>query len=246
MIPVQVRSVASRYLELVDRVLPQRIEGLYLVGSVALNDYQPGMSDIDFVAVTGPALSRRELDLMKVVHKALSREFRRPWFSGLYVTWAGLLRSPLLVENAAFHHEGRFGYEGSFEANPSVWTIMQNYAIALREMERPPVRCDLAETRQWNLDNLNSYWRRWASQNKLFFGRGLMMLTDRSVEWGVCGVARLHFTIATGNVISKAGACEYAMERFPERWRQIVAQALSIRRGHKPPRTGRMQRRQEA
>ncbi len=246
MIPVQVHTVASRYLELADRALPQRIEGLYLVGSIALNDYQPGKSDIDFVAVTGTALLRRELDQMKAVHQALHREFRRPWFSGVYVTWADLLRSPLLAENAAFHYEGQFGYEGGFEANPSVWTVMQNYAIALRGMERPPVRCDLAETRQWNLDNLNAYWRQWASHNKLFFGRGLMMLADRSVEWGVCGVARLHFTIATGNVISKTGACEYAMERFPEQWRQIVAQALSIRRGHKPARIGRMRRRQEA
>jgi hypothetical protein len=40
----------ARYLALLDGVLPGSLDGLYLVGSTALGDFQPGSSDIDFVA----------------------------------------------------------------------------------------------------------------------------------------------------------------------------------------------------
>ena len=49
-IPDDVGRIVTRYLELVDEMLPRRLEGLYLVGSVALDDYREGESDVDFVA----------------------------------------------------------------------------------------------------------------------------------------------------------------------------------------------------
>ena len=43
-LPPEVTMVMSAYLRLADEWLPGRIEGLYLVGSVALDDFQPGQS----------------------------------------------------------------------------------------------------------------------------------------------------------------------------------------------------------
>ena len=42
--PPKVATVMSACLDLADEWLPGRIEGLYLVGSVALDDFQPGQS----------------------------------------------------------------------------------------------------------------------------------------------------------------------------------------------------------
>jgi hypothetical protein len=52
-LPEQPRQVVSRYLRIVDATLPGLVEGLYVVGSIALGDFQPAVSDVDFVAVTG-------------------------------------------------------------------------------------------------------------------------------------------------------------------------------------------------
>jgi hypothetical protein len=49
-------GICARYLEIADRRAPGAVEGLYLHGSVALGDYRHGVSDIDFVAVTGRPL----------------------------------------------------------------------------------------------------------------------------------------------------------------------------------------------
>lgn len=47
----------ATYLEVADRLEPGLVEGLYLQGSIALGDYRPGVSDIDFVAVTSRPLA---------------------------------------------------------------------------------------------------------------------------------------------------------------------------------------------
>jgi len=45
------RGIAARYLALADRLLPERIQAFYLVGSTALGAFRDGRSDVDFVAV---------------------------------------------------------------------------------------------------------------------------------------------------------------------------------------------------
>jgi hypothetical protein len=52
-------DIAARHLALADRRVPRLVEGLYLQGSVALGDCRPGVSDIDFVAVTRESFPRR-------------------------------------------------------------------------------------------------------------------------------------------------------------------------------------------
>jgi hypothetical protein len=47
-----VLEVVDTYLGTVEAQAPGLVEGLYLVGSVALGDFRPRTSDIDFVAVT--------------------------------------------------------------------------------------------------------------------------------------------------------------------------------------------------
>jgi hypothetical protein len=42
-----VERTAGRYVAQLDRLLPRVVTGFYLVGSVALDAYRPGRSDVD-------------------------------------------------------------------------------------------------------------------------------------------------------------------------------------------------------
>jgi hypothetical protein len=42
-------------------------------------------------------------------------------------------------------------------------------------------------------------------------------------------VSRPHYTLATGDIISKLGAGRYALDAFDERWRRVIREALRIR-----------------
>ena len=86
--------------------------------------------------------------------------------------------------------------------------------------------------REWNLANLDDYWRRWGEH-----GLGHRRLqpagqsTRWTVAWGVLGAPRLHCTIATGEVVSKIAAGEYALDVFDARWHPIISEGLAYRRG---------------
>src|SRR6266496_5875858 len=101
-IPQDVRAVVNRYVELADRALPGGIEGLYLVGSIALGDYRAGQSDIDFVAVGGNVLTERERERLRDVHAGLLDAVPKPWFDGIYVTWEDLRKDPTVIEEVPF------------------------------------------------------------------------------------------------------------------------------------------------
>ena len=51
----RVREIVDAYLEAVDDEAPGLVEGLYLTGSIALGEFRPHTSDIDFLAVTANA-----------------------------------------------------------------------------------------------------------------------------------------------------------------------------------------------
>ncbi len=234
-IPDGVRRVVTLYLQRVDESLRDRIEGLYLVGSLALDDYQAEQSDIDFVAVTADRLTAEEMDRLEAVHQALLPEVGRPWFDGIYVTWSDLEHNPEDAGSVPSSHEGRFERSGGFEANPVTWLTLRNHPLPVRGPV-PKVRHDRGLLQRWNLDNLNSYWAGMAAELEAGASRLPEEAIPRVIAWCVPGVVRLAYTIATGDVTSKTGACHYALTTYPACWRPIVSKALAIRSG--TPSTG--------
>ena len=70
-LPPPVDEIVSDYLDLAHLEAPGLIQGLYLVGSLALADFRPRTSDIDFVAVTGPPPEGPALRAVARVHAEL-------------------------------------------------------------------------------------------------------------------------------------------------------------------------------
>jgi hypothetical protein len=248
-IPADVHGLANRYLELVDATWPGRIEGLYLVGSTALGDYTPGQSDVDFVAVTGEPFTTGERVPLRHVHEELWEAIPRPFFDGIYVTWEHLQQHPATAEDVPFALEGTFQPTGGFEANPSTWLTLARYPLAVRGPAVPSVWYDRAAIRQWNIDNLNSYWRGLVQQGRSAGSQLRSMISDQAMndilQWCVAGVARLHYTIVTGDITSKSGACRYALATFPDTWHTVINEALALRRGEQPVPRSRLSRRRD-
>ncbi|MGZ6986890.1 MAG: nucleotidyltransferase domain-containing protein, partial [Ilumatobacteraceae bacterium] len=69
---MDVAAALGTYLEIVDSVAPGMVEGLYVVGSFALDDWQPGRSDIDIVAVTAEPATDEDFGSLRTVHALLA------------------------------------------------------------------------------------------------------------------------------------------------------------------------------
>ena len=229
LLPADVQSTVDAYLGLVDVAVPGLVEGLYLVGSVALDDYRPGASDVDFVAVTAARPDPRIRAALGRVHRRLAR---RPRFEGVYVTWSELAADP-----------------ASAGRDPVTWHTLAGHGLGVRGPERSSVAVwtDEAALAAWCRTNLDSYWRRWHRQASLPLSRrSLACLRSWGPAWAVLGVSRLHYTIATGRITSKYGAGRYARDVFGPQWTPIVGECLRIRAGASLSYPGRLARRRDA
>ena len=224
-----VGDVARRHLEVVDEALPGRVEGLYLVGSVALDDYRPGASDVDFLAVVATPLSEDEVTTLGEVHERLRDKVPEPAYDGVYVTWHQLAHDPTGLTGVPAHHDRAVTTDG-FEANPVQYRTLAEHPVVIRGTTSPEVFTDDALLRRWVRTNLDTYWAEWVDRQHTLV-RGAMLLADWAVGWGVLGIPRLHYTLATGDVTSKTGAGEYAMATFDDEWHPILEEALRLRHG---------------
>jgi hypothetical protein len=247
-LPVPAQAAVDDYLHRVDRALPGRIEGFYVVGSASMGGFRAGRSDLDFVAVIGGDLERIELERLRSAQRqhcraALIRAaVRGPWewpvvCNGVYVRWADLARSPLEVLPSAAHVAGRFSTGNGFDVNPVTWRTLARRGIPIRGPQpgELAVLVDDRQLRKWTLHNLNTYWRSWASAVARGYGAiATKALLRRHATWGVLGAPRLHFTLRTSEIATKEHAAEYAMDAFGTRWHPILREGLAFWRGSAP------------
>jgi hypothetical protein len=120
----------------------------------------------------------------------------------------------------AWHTLARYGVvcRGPAEADLKVWT-------------------DPDRLLAWTDDNLDRHWRRLLDRCSHPLGLAGMLATSRNATvWIVTGATRLHYTLATGNVISKIGAARDALDTFPSRWHRVIEEAIRLRTGEGIPR----------
>lgn len=111
--PTRLHPLAQRqvgeFLRLADAWLPGVVQGLYLVGSIALDDFHPGVSDVDFVAIAEP-LDEATLDGLERIHRRLPAVADWLSFDGAYVRWEHLRGPTELAQPAPYHLDGHFGW----------------------------------------------------------------------------------------------------------------------------------------
>lgn len=225
----EIKNILNEYFRLIDAALPGTIEGFYIVGSIALNDYISRVSDIDFVAVSSEGLTEPELDLLTGLHLKLAETARSPKLDGIYTTWSALART---TDGATAHHwlDQDLHRDSLYGANPVTWATIQKHPVVVRGNPKPEVFHSDFELREWCKGNLRSYWTNWVNASRRFGPKYFASFTQESVCWGVLGVVRLHATIRTGEIISKTQAYEYGCTAFEDEWHSILRIALSGRR----------------
>jgi hypothetical protein len=104
------------------------------------------------------------------------------------------------------------------ELTPVVMLMLSRYGIPVRgpAVADLGVRADLGEVRDYNLANLRDYWLTILPGPDDLAGMADDDPVDAaSVSWLMTGPARLHYTLAHADIISKAGSAGYLATLFP-------------------------------
>lgn len=218
-----------------DEASPGLIRDAYITGSIALGDGRPGQSDIDVVLVRAAgADNAATMAALEPAMQILRKTYPRPMVDGIVLSRADLAAGPDALDGPRpVIFDGGVSLEtGGSARNPVTWRTLDQCGITWRgtPIDEIALWRDPAALDAWVRGNLGSYWRPWwASSHRLLSRMGMRSLHPWFPEWGVLGVTRLHYTLATGDITSKYDAGTYALETFPDRWHRILREALRYR-----------------
>ncbi|UFH52205.1 aminoglycoside adenylyltransferase domain-containing protein [Spirosoma sp. KNUC1025] len=230
------QSASKRISELesgLNRIGQNWVEGIYLTGSIPLGDFYPAKSDIDFLILCKEFPENAVIAELDKLHNALEKRSGSPKLNGTYITRENLQAGHLPTGQVLNYHEGRLT-EGLF--GMGAIALYELKTIAYTVMGVPsgnlPVDIELQQVKDFMHDNINSYWQKWINKHSSCTGRRwLMVLIPVLTEWAVLGVARQFYTLQTGEIASKMKAGQYCLEYVPAKYRDIIHQAIQIRKG---------------
>lgn len=228
----EVDHAASVLAGLLDRHLHDRVAALHLVGSAALGDFQPGQSDLDFVAVLHEPLTDPEFHALGIVHRLYGSDPTLPMLDGIWITAGELNAGPDRSPDGPSTRDGQLIGTAAGARNPVTWAMLRDGArTVFGTLDRETLWHDPARLAAWMRENVEDYWAPWlARSSSLWTPAGIAMLGRKAPVWGVLGISRLHYTLSTGRIASKSAAGDYAKAAFDARWHPILDECLAIRR----------------
>lgn len=230
--PQAVRSSLEVWLSHHDRLLPGLIDGLYVVGSSVLDDWQDD-SDIDVIAFTSTTPGTEQVEAMANAHADTISELGAVKIDGPRLLWTDIAADPVPVVrpwslDGEFHHD-----DGCFEINPVMWFTLASYGQTVRG----PQTCELSIATDTTTlitfvqENTATYWRSVAEGVTAAANDPLRdAFAPEMTAWAVLGVARMLFTVRNGDVASKSAAGRWLADEHPK-YRELIDHALGIRRG---------------
>ncbi|NLP52588.1 GNAT family N-acetyltransferase [Bacillus sp. RO1] len=228
-IPESVQKVLDLYIDKCNKELPGLLDGLYLHGSIAIDAYLEGQSDIDFVAVTSRKLTNDDAAILKEIHWNLAETCKKPQLDGIYVQLSNQ------VEESYFYNEGTFGK--AVHDSPVTWWLLKNNGITILgpKAKDLPIHVTTEDLTDYVRKNMNEYWvTRVKSMEKI--KEQLMTYPvehiETEMEWTVLGLLRQYYTLSERSIISKLAAGEYGLSQLEPKWHDLIREAINIRKGN--------------
>jgi hypothetical protein len=233
-VPIPVQNILSEYINLFHERIPNTLEGLYLHGSIALNAYINGSSDIDFMAIVKHHLTEQEVKIISTIHRELKKKYKKTGMDGCYLLWEDIGKQETETNKCLYANLGKVGR--STKVNPITWWILRDKGISIIGPEITSFHFDVDESdlTDYVLNNMNIYWLNRMNTIARFKRIAPLLpnkLVDWQVHWCITGMLRQFYTLREHEIISKVDACRYAIPYMPERWHNIIKEALSIREG---------------
>lgn len=222
-------KVLDRLLSGVEGILAERFVGMYLYGSLALGDFVPERSDIDFLVVTDNELSDDLVSELCLMHEGIAADGSR-WsreLEGSYIPKASLRRyDPANARHPHIDREGTL----QVEQHDSDWVIQRH---VLREwgvtLAGPPPHTLIDPISQDDLRAaLVALMRGWWGPMR----HDPFRLRHSDYQaYAVLTMCRVLYTMQHGTIVSKSVAARWAQEALAARWRPLIERALAWPQG---------------
>jgi predicted nucleotidyltransferase len=239
-VPDEVAEVVGALQEGLGRALGGELVGLYLRGSVAMGDFDPVTSDVDFLTVVETTVSAAMFGELRAVHSGLAELPNRyaHHLEGAYIDRKSVRR---FEAGERKHPEILAGKELEWAELRDNWVlerwVVRERGIVLSGPDPATViePITVEDLRRAATSELARRVVHWAAQDSEIPG----WLRARFMQaFEVETVCRALYTVRFGELCSKPVAVSWALGALPERWRQLVERSQGLRADHTEDATG--------
>lgn len=230
-IPEPANKILCDLIEGIDLIVANFINGVYITGSIALEDFHPEKSDIDFIITCKALPDDKIATKLKVLHKQIQRQFPKPDLSGCYVATESLSFDNISAIKILSWHEGSLRFQNFEIAAVSLYELKTSaFTLFGDDARQLPIKVSKELLNDFMHHNINSYWKSWKIQHSNWLNRKMILfLFPRFTEWVVLGLARMLCTLQIGRIVSKIEAGNYCLENMPKEFHSVVRNAIDIR-----------------
>jgi Domain of unknown function (DUF4111) len=220
----EINSVLQELLLGAQSILADHFVGMYLDGSLAIGDFEPDKSDLDFVVVTASDVSSDTFGALKAMHDRIASGASK-WareLEGSYISQRALRYDQ---RPAAHPYIDRGSVLATVQHESGYWPIHRH---VLREHgvvvagPPPPTLIDPVqpeELREAARGILREWWRPMLVDGPLLqnsFYRCYAVLT----------MSRILYTIRHGAIVTKPIAARWAQQALDRRWTPLIQHSL--------------------
>ncbi len=221
----EIDALLARLLAEVRAILGAEFVGMVLYGSLALGDFDPRRSDVDFVVVTESPVEGAALVALQAMHRRLGAGPGR-WaleLEGSYIPRAALRRyAPPDIHHP---HIDRGAPDLTVSAHDMDWVVqrhvLREHGITLAgpppDTLIDPVTPDAL--RRAVRDLFAFWWLPMVADDSHLSAEGYRM-------YAILTMPRILYTLAHGAIVSKPVAARWALETLPPRWAALVGSAV--------------------
>jgi hypothetical protein len=233
-LPGPADKIVAEFADKLEGIQPSIVEGLYLTGSIPMNDFHPNKSDIDFLVFCKEQPDEKTVLQLKNIHRTIENRYPLPRLSGSYITHASIqISNPETVRILSY--EKSLHYE-TFAMAPVTLSELKTNAVTVIGIQADTLNINIGPDKlnDFLFKNINSYWAKWIKQHSSFLNSKIILfMFPRFTEWAVLGVARQLCTLQTGKIVSKSEAGYYCLKHLPGKFHPIINKAIQIRNNNR-------------
>jgi hypothetical protein len=130
-IPEPVQPIFKDYLRLTEQRLVGLIDASYVVGSIALGEFNEHFSDIDFITVLSRKATPIELGHLRTIHQSTEKRYPKWKMSGSYIQASDLGKLGNNLRPPPQFHDGKLRETVHNAINSVTWWELKNCGIPI-------------------------------------------------------------------------------------------------------------------
>jgi hypothetical protein len=206
-------------------ILGERFIGLYLIGSLALGDFSPQRSDIDYMVVTDSAVEEHHFMALQAMHAR---------FDASGSPWAARIEAVYVPRNVLKHPDPVPEYYPQIETGRALFKeplevgwVFQRHTLRAHGVivEGPDPHDFLGPSATGDLQSaVTTVLQPWMAQRR--DPEWLAWLRAGGQPFVVLTLCRLLYSFTVGDVASKPAAAHWAQQALGERWHALIERAV--------------------